>query len=402
MTDEMAEEYEILQNNLMEQARLAYRTRDMTVLGQVLHCLLAWPDRPEWAYEVYDRSGNIVTTAPALNEYITPKNQRVIDLALEAKREGRNSIVYVEYSERLDAINYVAQHLRDAGMNPLVMKNVPAYKRLEWIEENMATGQYDSLVTNPKMVECGMNLLDFPELLYWETGYNIYTLRQSARRSWRPGQTRDVVVRYLIYRNTMQEKAMSLIASKLEAALILEGELSDKGLVSLAAQGENIVGEMARALIGELEVEDLGTVFQSFRNAEAASGTLLSSSQPVANPSQAVSVTDSVQTDPSANSDPATKPRAKVTYLQPQLGRRVGSICGLGNGTLAARFRGGIHVEFRPDGSGGYSILVNRKEAGSWTGELRETVVLDSSNLVLMPQPSLPGMVSVALYRLAA
>ena len=308
----------------------------------------------------------------------------------------------MEYSERLDAINYVAQHLRDAGMNPLVMKNVPAYKRLEWIEENMATGQYDSLVTNPKMVECGMNLLDFPELLYWETGYNIYTLRQSARRSWRPGQTRDVVVRYLIYRNTMQEKAMSLIASKLEAALILEGELSDKGLVSLAAQGENIVGEMARALIGELEVEDLGTVFQSFRNAEAASGTLLSSSQPVANPSQAVSVTDSVQTDPSANSDPATKPRAKVTYLQPQLGRRVGSICGLGNGTLAARFRGGTHVEFRPDGSGGYSILVNRKEAGSWTGELRETVVLDSSNLVLMPQPSLPGMVSVALYRLAA
>ena len=47
----------------------------------------------------------------------------------------------------------------------------------------------------------------------------------------RPGQTQDVVVRFFVNRNTMQEKAMSLIASKLEASLILEGELSDKGLV---------------------------------------------------------------------------------------------------------------------------------------------------------------------------
>lgn len=389
MTEEMAEEYHILEQSLMAQARLAYRTRDMTVLGQVLHCLLAWPDRPEWAYEVYDRSGGIVTTAPALDMYISPKNQRVIDLALEAKAEGRNCIVYVEYSERLDAINYVAQHLRDAGLNPLVLRNVPAYKRLDWIEEHMATGQYDCLVTNPKMVECGMNLLGFPELLYWETGYNIYTLRQSARRSWRPGQLRDVVVRYIIYRGTMQEKAMSLIASKLEAALILEGELSDKGLVSLAAQGENIVGEMARALIGELEVEDLGTAFQNFRNAEAIADSVL-----------AAPVTPAAQ-QPDAGQAPA-RARAKVTHLQPRLGRRIGSICGMENGLLARRFRGGTHVEFRPEGSGGYSILVNRKEAGAWTGELRDTVVLDDANLVLMPQPALDGMVSVTLYRLAA
>ena len=179
---------------------------------------------------------------------------------------------------------------------------------------------------------------------------------------------------------------MSLIASKLEAALILEGELSDKGLVSLAAQGENIVGEMARALIGDLEVEDLGTAFRNFRNAEAVADRVLTAS-PAQQPATFTAL---------------AQPKAKVTRLRTQLGRKIGSICGLENGQLSGRFRGGTHVEFRPESGGGFAILVNRKEAGVWTGGLQENVVLDSSNLVLVPQPTFPGMVSVTLYRLAA
>ena len=58
---------------------------------------------------------------------------------------------------------------------------------------------------------------------------------------------------------------MSLIASKLEASLILEGELSDKGLVALSEMGDSMAVELARALVGQLETQGLEAQFRAYR-----------------------------------------------------------------------------------------------------------------------------------------
>jgi hypothetical protein len=34
----------------------------------------------------------------------------------------------------------------------------------------------------------GLDLLAFPTLYFYETGYSLHTLRQASRRSWRIGQ----------------------------------------------------------------------------------------------------------------------------------------------------------------------------------------------------------------------
>ena len=50
-------------------------------------------------------------------------------------------------------------------------------------------------ICHPKIVETGLDLLDFPTILFHETGYSLHTLRQASRRSRRIGQRRPVEVK---------------------------------------------------------------------------------------------------------------------------------------------------------------------------------------------------------------
>jgi hypothetical protein len=41
-----------------------------------------------------------------------------------------------------------------------------------------------------------IDLLDFPTIIFYESGYSLHTLRQASRRSWRIGQRRPVRVKF--------------------------------------------------------------------------------------------------------------------------------------------------------------------------------------------------------------
>ncbi len=398
LTDEMRVEYEQFEKKLRDEVRIALRNNDMKVVGQMLHSLLAWPDFPQRQLEVLNKKYDVVATAQALDIKKTPKDERLLQCALESKANKRKFIVYVEYTGKMGALEHISGMLRAEGLRPLVLKSVSADKRLEWIEKHMATGSCDCLITHPQMVETGMNLLGFQDLFFWETGYSVYLLRQAARRSWRPGQTKDVTVRFFVNRGTMQEKAMSLIACKLEAALVLEGELSENGLVSLANQGDNMSAELARALVGELTLDSLESTFASYRaldsTAKSVSGNVSAGS--ATSPSTNTPVT-SAHTDSSSASQ--TVPRTSDS--SGLAGRKIGSICGLHAKAVHGRFRG-YDITLQSCQNGGYDIIVNGSAVGQWTGHLLETVLLPPVNLLMKPQPALPGMVNLTVYRLAA
>ena len=53
----------------------------------------------------------------------------------------------------------------------------------------------DVLVCHPRLMQKGFDLLDFPTIVWFETGHSVYTMRQASRRSWRigsaaPGESR--------------------------------------------------------------------------------------------------------------------------------------------------------------------------------------------------------------------
>ena len=89
-------------------------------------------------------------------------------------------------------------------------------------------------LSHPKLVETGLDLFDkggvynFPTLIFYQTGYNLFTMRQASRRAWRIGQRKDCKVIYLYYGGTLQARAMSLMGKKMEAAQALEGKSPPK------------------------------------------------------------------------------------------------------------------------------------------------------------------------------
>src|SRR5262249_61636023 len=92
------------------------------------------------------------------------------------------------------------------------------------------------VISHPQLVETGLDFFgkdgsyNFNSIVFYETGYNIFTLRQAARRAWRLGQARSCRGYYLYYQHTGQYPAMALIARKMRAALALDGHPSAEGL----------------------------------------------------------------------------------------------------------------------------------------------------------------------------
>ena len=104
------------------------------------------------------------------------------------------------------------------------------------------------MICHPKLVETGLDLLAFPTLYFYETGYSLHTLRQASRRSWRIGQRHPVRVKFVTYAGTMQETCLRLMGKKMLVALMMEGKFSGEGLQSLDAD-EDLMSAMARELV---------------------------------------------------------------------------------------------------------------------------------------------------------
>ena len=93
-----------------------------------------------------------------------------------------------------------------------------------------------------------MDLLAFPTLYFYETGYSLHTLRQASRRSWRIGQRFPVRVKFVTYSGTMQETCLRLMGKKMLVALMMEGKFSGEGLQALDTD-EDLMSAMARELV---------------------------------------------------------------------------------------------------------------------------------------------------------
>jgi hypothetical protein len=70
-----------------------------------------------------------------------------------------------------------------SGLRVAVMRpSVPTLKREAWYAQQLKDG-VEVVICHPKLVETGLDLLMFPTLYFYETGYSLHTLRQASRRS---------------------------------------------------------------------------------------------------------------------------------------------------------------------------------------------------------------------------
>ena len=226
--------------------REALARGDNSLLGAYLNALLSYPERIYRGIEVYHpHTKELLVKGPSVAG-VMPKEQELLDIIKRELGKGRKVLVYIQNSNTTDISPRLVELMQ--GYKVRVLRAGDSEGRQQKIERWVAEG-LDVLICNPKLVEVGLDLLFAVSIVFYQCGYSTYTLRQASRRSWRIPQTQPVRVFFLTYANTMQTRAMKLIADKLTCSLALEGELTDKGLAALSDASDSITRELARMLV---------------------------------------------------------------------------------------------------------------------------------------------------------
>lgn len=267
MDRELAEAYESLEEELRSNS--GFRSEGgMKIMGAMLQTLSAFPDTPYGQDPVcHPDTGMVVVTPPELPEGLRNKENKLLEMVEEKIALGEKVLIYTEFTNKTDCQEKLCEMLTEAGYNTKILKSsTSAVEREEWIEKELAKG-LQVLICNPKLVETGLDLLEFVNIIFYQVGYNIFTMRQASRRSWRLSQTRDIKVYFLYYEDTIQSKALSLMASKLQASMAIEGKFSEEGLRAMSDNQDlmtQIAGSVVNGIKETMSIE-LSSVEQSER-----------------------------------------------------------------------------------------------------------------------------------------
>lgn len=280
MDVEMEAEYKRIEKILEAANKELLKKGSMRLLGATLHTLLDYTDRPydynpkypaglyqgidykeSWAVGYHATSNDkrratwvdVVQPADLDRNVLRDKEAKLIEICLRSKMRKQQSWVYCQMTGKRDVMPRLKSILEERGLKVLILRSetVPLRDRERWIYENGKN--VDVVISHPKLVETGLDLFDkggnhnFNSLIFYQTGYNLFTLRQAARRAWRIGQKFDCPVHYLFYAGTMQERAMALMGKKLQAAESIDGKFSTEGLIAMAGE-ENAQIALARSL----------------------------------------------------------------------------------------------------------------------------------------------------------
>jgi hypothetical protein len=236
------------------------------LLSAYLNLLTVYPDQPyDQPDVVHPIDGHIIAhpSNEACFDDILPKETDVLEKIREKISVGERVMIYTSWT-RTDSQQKLLKLLTGEGIRTEILPPfVPPEKRETWVEKRVRSG-CQVLITNPKCVETGLDLNDFTTLIFYSMGYNLFTLRQAARRSWRINQTAPRVEVYMFYyADTMQAKAMKLMASKLAVAGIIEGNLSEEGLAAMS-DVKDLTSQMAKELALGIKdnVEDIAATFK--------------------------------------------------------------------------------------------------------------------------------------------
>lgn len=268
MHPQMAEYYNEFEEILKAALKEALAKGDHSLLGAYLQALLSYPERIYQGIEVrHPHTKGLVACGPPLEDEM-PKEQELIAITRKELSEGRKVLVFIQNSDTTDISPRLVKMMEEERIRVKVLRSGDTEGRAKIIDNWVRNGM-DVLITNPKKVEVGMDLLDFPSIIFYQIPMSTYTLRQASRRSWRIPQKNPVRVYFLTYSGTMQTRLMQLMADKLTTSLAIEGELSDKGLAALSETSDSLARELAKMLLENSgENRSLKDIWAAYRKKE--------------------------------------------------------------------------------------------------------------------------------------
>jgi superfamily II DNA or RNA helicase len=248
-----------------------------SVLSTMLNTLLLYPDHPyglgtlygtEFDPELKRNVRFVIAETPDLREeQLYSKERKLIEEIKNELAEGRRCQVFAVYTQKHDVTQRLLRILTNEGIRTAVLRaSVDTSKRESWYARQIKEG-VQVVISHPKLVETGLDLLDFPTIIFYESGYSLHTLRQASRRSWRIGQRRPVRVKFLCYEGTMQTECLRLMGKKLLVALTMEGKFAGEGLQTID-EDDDMLSAMARELVRRNGIGETADAVWKALNAE--------------------------------------------------------------------------------------------------------------------------------------
>jgi len=300
---------------------------NQSVVSTGLNVLMLFPDRPFdigtlYGYATDPESGErdrfVISDPPDLDkDFIYAKERRLVEEVKAELAQGRRCQVFAVYTQKRDVTQRLKNILSREGIRVEVLTTaVPPEAREAWYERQLKAG-IQVCLAHPKLVATGLDLLAFPAIFFYESGYSIYTLRQASRRSWRIGQKQPVKVKFLAYAGTMQENCLRLMGKKLLVSLAMEGKFANYGLQALD-DDDDMLTAMARELVTQKGVGERADAVwrdvqrQHMGQVETAKAVVIE--QPAPEP---VVVLPS-EVDPAYSSEPKPTPDALIELVLPR------------------------------------------------------------------------------------
>lgn len=256
MDEDMREAYRALEDDIRK--ALKKHRGNRSVLSTMLNTLLLYPDHPfgfgtlygtEFDPELKRKVRFIIAEPPDLPEdHVYSKERRLINEIRLELAQGRRCQVFAVYTRKHDVTARLQKILNNEGIRTAVLRaSVDTSKREAWYARQVKNG-VQVVICHPKLVETGLDLLDFPTIIFYESGYSLHTLRQASRRSWRIGQKWPVRVKFMCQEGTMQTACLRHMGKKLLVALTMEGKFAGEGLQTLD-EDDDMLSAMARELV---------------------------------------------------------------------------------------------------------------------------------------------------------
>ncbi len=212
---------------------------------------------------VRDPQGGVIAVAKSLGtDRLYPKEQEILRIVKANVMDGRGVIIYLRQTGIRDITERLRHLIANAGLPVAVLKtNISSTKREAWIAKQVQSG-VKVLLTNMELVKTGLDLIDFPTMIFGEPNYSVYTMQQALRRPLRLTQEKDVRAYYLVYKNTMESAAVSLIMEKMAAAVKVNGDSLEASLMASQAHADDVLSQLGKVLQGTVQVKDLHEIFR--------------------------------------------------------------------------------------------------------------------------------------------
>jgi hypothetical protein len=277
MTDALAEQYNLLENELLRRALEIVRNGDVGALSAWFSAVRFRPAsafRHEQVDYVSKKGRGQIhwELPPAIShrEPWLPKEIKLAEIVRQNMQQGRKTLTFVEQTgtrDIRDRLKEVIESLVPGGsmtlaelpkVGVLSASDMSPAKRESWIK--LSTPNMHTMLVNPKLVETGLDLVMFSDLVFYEITTSLYVLWQAMRRVWRLGQDREVNVTFLSYEATMESEILRRMGLKMKYAQLLYGKEAAGVLVETDA--DDIQREIINAALEGKAFKNAGEAVQ--------------------------------------------------------------------------------------------------------------------------------------------